>query len=132
MNGQNDFAALIGRILLALLFVPAGFSTITGFSGTVGYITSQGVPLPEVAAAIRILIELGGGLLILIGWKTRWAALAFIVYLIEITPIFHGFWSVPEAEKMAQEINFWKNMGIPRRILPAAGLRAGTIRVDRQ
>ncbi|MET0440623.1 MAG: DoxX family protein [Casimicrobiaceae bacterium] len=132
MSGQNDFAALIGRILLALLFVPAGFSTITGFSGTVGYITSQGVPLPEAAVAIRILIELGGGLLVLIGWKTRWAALAFIVYLIVITPIFHGFWSVPEAQKMAQEISFWKNMGILGAFFLLLAFGPGRFSVDRQ
>ena len=112
MSGHNDFAALIGRVLLAILFVPSGVATITGFSGTLGYIKSQGVPLPEAAAIIRILIELGGGLMVLIGWKTRWAALAFIVYLVVITPIFHNFWSAPEAEKMMQEINFMKNVGI--------------------
>ena len=112
MSGQNDFAALIGRILLAILFVPSGFSGITGFSDTVGYIASQGVPLPGAAAAIKVLVEFGAGLLVLIGWKTRWAALAFIVFLAVITPIFHNFWSAPEAEKMMQEINFMKNVGI--------------------
>ena len=112
MNGQNDFAALIGRILLAILFVPSGFSVITEFAGTAGFIASQGVPLPSVAAAIRILVEFGAGLLVLVGWKTRWAALAFIVFLVVITPIFHNFWSAPEAEKMMQEINFMKNVGI--------------------
>jgi len=72
MNGQNDFAALIARILLALVFVPSGFETITGFGGTVGLIAAEGVPLPQAAAAIKILIELGCGLLILVGWQTRW------------------------------------------------------------
>ncbi|HET9046000.1 MAG TPA: DoxX family protein [Casimicrobiaceae bacterium] len=112
MSGQNDFAALFGRILLAILFVPSGFEGITGFSDSLGYIKSQGVPLPGVAAIIRILIELGAGLMVMIGWKTRWAALAFIVYLVVITPIFHNFWSAPEAEKMMQQINFMKNVGI--------------------
>ena len=132
MNTQNDVAALIGRILLALLFVPSGFSAITGFSGTVGYITSQGVPLPEVAAVIRILIEFGCGLLILIGWKTRWAALAFIVFLIVITPIFHAFWSVPEAQKMMQEISFWKNAGILGAFFLLLAFGPGRFSVDRQ
>ncbi len=112
MSGQNDLAALVGRILLAILFVPSGFEAIGGFEGTVGYIAKAGVPLPEVAAAIRILIELGGGLLVLFGWKTRWAALAFIVYIAVITPIFHPFWAVPEAQHMMQQINFMKNLGL--------------------
>ena len=112
MTGQNDLAALIGRILLAVLFVPSGISGITGFSGAVGYVASQGVPLPEVAAAVRVLIELGGGLLVLLGWKTRWAALAFIVFLIVITPIFHNFWSAPADAQMMQQIMFTKNAAI--------------------
>ena len=69
---QNPLS-LIGRVLLALLFVPAGFSKIGGFTGTVGYIASKGVPLPELAAATAIGIELGLGLLLLIGWQTHWA-----------------------------------------------------------
>ena len=114
------------------MFVPSGFSTITGFAGTAGYIASQGVPMPEVAAAIRILIEFGGGLLILIGWKTRWAALAFIVFLIVITPIFHNFWSVPEAEKMVQQISFMKNMGILGAFFLLLAFGPGRFSVDRQ
>ena len=52
---QNPLS-LIGRVLIALLFIPAGFSKIGGFAGTVGYIASKGVPLPEVAAAIAIAV----------------------------------------------------------------------------
>jgi putative oxidoreductase len=132
MNGQNDFAALIARILLALVFVPSGFSTITGFGGMVGYITGQGVPLPEVATAVKILIELGCGLLVLVGWKTRWAALAFIVFLIVITPIFHNFWTAPEAEKMMQEISFMKNLGILGAFFLLFAFGPGRFSVDRQ
>ena len=112
MNGQKDAAALVGRILLAALFVTSGFSKLTGFAGTAGYIASQGVPLPQVAAAIAVLIELGGGLAILAGWMTRWVALATVVFLIVITPIFHGYWSGTEEERMTNEIMFWKNVSM--------------------
>ena len=60
-------AALLGRALIALLFIPAGFGKIGGFAGLVGYIASKGVPLPEVCAAIAIAVELGLGLLLLFG-----------------------------------------------------------------
>ena len=66
---------LVGRILLALIFIPAGFGKIGGFAGTAGYIASKGLPLPEVGAAIAIAVELVAGIALLIGWKTRWAAL---------------------------------------------------------
>ena len=111
-TGTRDLASLIGRILLAAIFVQSGWSKITGFAGTAGYIASQGLPFAEVLTALTILIELGGGLLIVIGWKTRWAALAMIVFLIVITPIFHGYWSAPADQVMSQYINFWKNVSI--------------------
>lgn len=112
MNGQKDWAALLGRILLAAIFVISGFGKITGFEGTAGYIASKGLPLPQVLTVIAILIELGGGLAIVLGWKTRWAALAVIVFMIVITPIFHGFWAAPSDEMMDQQIHFMKNVSI--------------------
>ena len=106
---QNPLS-LIGRILLALLFVPSGFSKIGGFAGTVGYIASKGVPLPELAAAAAIGIELGLGFLLLIGWQTRWAALGIAFFTVVISFIFHNFWAVPAEQVMAQQQNFFKNM----------------------
>jgi putative oxidoreductase len=112
MNAQKDWAALLGRILLALMFVISGYGKLTGFDGTAGYIGSKGLPMPQVLAAIAVLIELGAGLAIIVGWKTRWAALAFIVFLIVISPIFHNFWAAPAEQMMAQQINFMKNLTI--------------------
>jgi putative oxidoreductase len=109
---QRDWAALLGRILLAGMFVLSGYGKIVGFAGTVGNIANKGLPMAEVLAAIAILIEVGAGLAILFGWKTRWAALAFMVFLIVITPIFHNFWTVPPEQVMAQQINFMKNVSI--------------------
>ena len=112
MNGQKDVVALIGRIALALIFITSGFSKLTEFGGTVGEIADHGVPLPYVAAVIAIVIELGGGLAVLVGWMTRSAALAIVVFLIVITPIFHGYWSGAEAERMVNQIMFWKNVSM--------------------
>ncbi len=109
---QKDWAALIGRVLLALMFILSGWGKLTDFSETVGYIASKELPLPQVLAIIAILIELGAGLAIAFGWKTRWAALAMVVFLIVITPIFHGFWNVPADQAMMQQINFMKNLSI--------------------
>ena len=81
MNVQKDWAVLLGRILLAVIFVISGYGKLTGFDGTVGYIGSKGLPMPQVLAGIAILIELGGGLALILGWKTRWVALAFIAAL---------------------------------------------------
>jgi putative oxidoreductase len=131
MNKQNDVAALIGRILLAYVFIPSGFSTLTDFAGTVGYVKGVSVPMPEVAAAVKIAIELGAGFMVLFGFKTRWAALAMIVYLIVITPLFHAYWSAPEAMRMAQELNFTKNVGILGGFLLLLAFGPGRLSVDR-
>jgi putative oxidoreductase len=69
--------------------------------------------------------------LILFGWKTRWAALGLVVFLIVITPIFHNFWSAPEAEKMMQQINFVKNLGLIGAFLFLFAFGPGRFSVDR-
>jgi putative oxidoreductase len=108
---QNPLS-LIGRVLLALLFIPAGFSKIGGFAGTVGYIASKGVPLPELAAAVAIGVELGLGLLLLVGLQARWAALGMAFFTLVITFIFHNFWAVDPAMMVEQQQSFFKNIAV--------------------
>ena len=126
---QNPLS-LIGRVLLALLFIPAGFSKIGGFAGTVGYIASKGVPLPELAAAAAVGVELGLGLLLLIGWQTRWAALGIAFFTVVITFIFHNFWAVPAEQVMAQQQSFFKNIAVVGGLLTVAAWGAGAWSVD--
>ena len=126
---QNPLS-LIGRVLLALLFVPAGFSKIAGFAGTVGYIASKGVPLPELAAAAAIGVELGLGLLLLVGWQTRWAALGIAFFTLVITFIFHNFWAVPAAQMMQQQQAFFKNIAVVGGLLTVAAWGAGAWSFD--
>jgi putative oxidoreductase len=128
---NKDLAVLVGRILLAVMFVLSGYGKLTGFDGAVGYISSKGLPMPQVLAAIAILIEVGGGLAIIIGWKTRWAALAFIVFLIVITPIFHNYWAVAADQMMGQQINFMKNVAVLGGMLLLLGFGAGRYSVDK-
>jgi len=126
---QNLFA-LIGRALIALLFIPAGFSKIAGFAGVAGYIASKGVPLPEVCAAIAIAAELGLGLLLLVGWQARWAALGLAIFTAVITPIFHNFWAVDAAQKMMQQQAFFKNFAVVGGLLVIAAFGAGAFSLD--
>ncbi len=114
---QQDLLALAGRILIALLFVPAGFGKIAGFAGTAGYIASVGLPLPQVGASIAILVELGLGLFLLVGWRSRLSALVIAVFTVVAGVFFHNFWAAPADQVMMQQINFFKNLGI------AGGLR---------
>jgi putative oxidoreductase len=127
----RDTAALVGRILLAVMFILSGFGKIGGFEGTVGYIASKGLPLPQVVAALTVALELGGGILLAIGWKARWVALAFAVFCLLAGLIFHNFWAVDAAQKMAQQINFLKNLSIAGGMLMVFAHGPGAYSVDR-
>ena len=126
---QNPLA-LTGRALLALLFIPAGLSKLTGFAGTVGYIASRGVPAPELAAAAGVGVELGLGVLLLVGFQTRWAALGIALFTLVISAIFHNFWGVSADQVMAQSQQFFKNMAIVGGLLTVAAWGAGAWSVD--
>ena len=76
---QNALS-LAGRLLLAWLFIPAGFGKLTGFEGAVGYISSVGMPMPQAAAALALVVELVGGAALLVGYKTRLAAIVLAVF----------------------------------------------------
>ena len=125
----KTYGPLAGRILLALIFVISGYNKLVGFDGTVGYIASKGLPLPQLAAAAAIAIELIGGILLVIGWQTRWAATAIFLFLIPTTLIFHPFWAVA-AGKQIEMIQFMKNLCIMGGMLYVMAFGAGPLSVD--
>ena len=109
----RDLLAFLSRALIALLFLPEGIGKITNFAGTVQYITANHVPLPEVAAVIGIVVEVGLVSLLLVGYQTRWVALAIIVFIIVITFAFHPYWSIAAAaQAYDQKLNFYRNFAI--------------------
>jgi putative oxidoreductase len=130
LSPAQNAMALVGRILIAILFVPAGWGKIAGFAGTAGYIASKGLPMPEVAAAAAIAIELGLGLMLLVGWQARWAALGIAFFVAVITPIFHGYWAVPDAQVMMQKQAFFKNYAIVGGLLVLAAFGPGAWSLD--
>ncbi len=75
LEKQSDLAALIGRLFYSSLFILYGYFKLVGFSGTVSYMAGQGLPLATLFAALAVIIELGGGLLMLVGFQTRCVAL---------------------------------------------------------
>jgi putative oxidoreductase len=129
-NSQN-IAALVGRILLVLIFLTSGFGKVTGFDGTVGYISSKHLPMPEVAAIIAIACELGAGILVAIGFKARWAALVLAIFTLAAGFLFHDYWAADAAAKMGQQINFWKNISIAGGFLMVFAFGPGRYSVDK-
>jgi putative oxidoreductase len=72
----------------------------------------KGIPLASVALVISLFIEIGGGLMVLTGFKAKYAALVMAVWLIPVTLVFHHFWGIPAAQQQDQMVNFLKNLAI--------------------
>jgi putative oxidoreductase len=129
MNTQG-IPVVIARILLALMFVLAGFGKLTGLEGTAGYIASKGLPLPMVLAVAAGVVELVAGLLLIIGWQARWAALALAAFTLVASVIFHNYWAMPAAQQMTQQLMFMKNMAVVGGLLLVFAFGAGVLSLD--
>lgn len=127
---MTSTVALVGRVLIAWLFIPAGFGKIAGFSGAVGYAAAMGMPVPEVAVALGLLIELVAGVFILIGFMTRPAALLLAFFTLVASFFFHAYWSLPADQAMMQQLLFNKNVAVVGGLLVLAAFGAGSLSVD--
>jgi len=125
------YGPLVGRVLLALIFIIAGYGKITGFDGTVGYMQAYNVPMTQVLAVLAIIVELGGGLMIAVGWKARWAAAAIFIFVLIASFIFHAFWAVPADQAQLQNIMFMKNLAIMGGMLYIVVYGSGPLSVDK-
>lgn len=131
MSKIDGFAMLAGRILLAAIFIISGFGKIAGFEGTVGYMEAYGMPMAQVFLVGAIVFELGGGLMVALGWKARLGALALIVFTIPATLVFHQFWAIEDAgEAMTQQIMFLKNLSMIGGLLILYVHGAGAMSLD--
>jgi putative oxidoreductase len=123
MDQAAPYLKLIGRILLSIIFIQSGWSKIFGYAGTMEHMDAAGVPgalLPLV-----ILVELGGGLLVLIGLWTRYAAIALAGFCVLAAWFFHY-----HPGDMGQMISFMKNITIAGGFLVLAGSGPGLLALD--
>jgi putative oxidoreductase len=128
----SNTAALVGRVLLATIFIVSGFGKISGYDGTAGYMAAKGLPMVNVLLPLTIAVELGGGLLLAVGLKARWAALVIFLFLIPVTFVFHAFWGVDPKEAAQQQINFLKNVAIMGGMLMVFAHGPGAYSVDKR
>lgn len=118
-------AVLAGRVLLSILFILAGFGKLTSLGGTAEFFGAVGLPMPQVTAVIVGLIELLGGLAILVGFKTRIAATVLAIFVLAATAVGHLDFSQAGNALMLQ-----KNLGLTGGLLLLAVLGAGPLSVD--
>lgn len=100
------------------------------FPGTVGYISSVGLPMPEVGAALAVLIEIGAGVALIAGFRTRIAAVVLAAFTVDASVFFHAYWSLPAEQQMIQQLLFSKNIAIVGGLLTVAAWGAGAWSVD--
>jgi putative oxidoreductase len=112
MQDLNRFIYPAGRAALGTLFLIAGINKIAGFDAVSGWMAASGVPAAGLMLVLTIVIEVAGGLMLILGLQARIAALAIALFLIPVTLLFHAFWSADAAGFQNQLTQFLKNVAI--------------------
>lgn len=122
----TQYGPLAGRVLLALIFVMAGWNKIGGFESTAGYMASKGLPMVKLLLVLVIMVELGGGLMVLLGVFARWGAAALFLFCIPATLVFHNFWAISDGQQAyVQMLMFMKNLAIMGGLLYVVAFGSG-------
>jgi putative oxidoreductase len=124
-NSSNDVLALTGRVLIATIFILSGASKLADPAGTIGYIASAGLPLPQLAFAGAAAVELFGGLALVLGYGTRIVALALAIFSILAALTFHSALS-----DQNQFIHFFKNIAMAGGLLQVVAFGGGRFSLD--
>jgi putative oxidoreductase len=125
LERYGDVAALVGRLLFSSMFLAFGYGKLTAFSGTSGYMGSLGLPAPGLFTLLAIIIEIGGGLLMLVGYQTRLVALGLAVFVLVAAFIGHA-----QFGDANQFMHFMKNMAIAGGSLAFVAFGAGAYSLD--
>ena len=108
----KHFGPLIARILIAQLFVIAGLGKMAAFPKTAAFLANAGLPMPDLLLVLTVALELGGGVLLILGWKARWVAAGLCGFTLLATLLFHQFWSVEPQLLKIEMNNFMKNLAV--------------------
>ena len=126
-TATQDGVALTGRLLLATLFILAGFNKIGAAEGMTGYIGSVGLPFPELIYYATVALEIVGGLMLAVGFKTRWAAAALGIFSIAAALLFHNNFA-----DQAEMTNFLKNFALAGGMFYVTAFGPGRLSLDRE
>jgi putative oxidoreductase len=128
----EDACLLLGRFLLGIYFILPGISKITGYEGTVEYMTRQQVPLIDLLLPLTIVLQIGLGLALIVGYRGQVAAFLLAGLTLVINFYMHNFWALEDGVQQRHETqNFFKNLGIMAGLLVMAGLGTGRYSLQR-
>ena len=125
MSKDHPYVGAVGRLLIAALFLISGLGKIAAPAATQGYIASAGLPFPLLAYVVAIVIEIGGGILLILGYQSRIVASVMAVFTVAAALSFH----VDFADQN-QIAHFLKNISITGGLLQVVALGAGTFSID--
>lgn len=112
MKLQHPSVSFLGRILITYIFATSGLAKILDWSGNVQYMSTRHLPFIPVLLAIALVVEVGGSICLLTGWRAREAAFIMFLYLLAVTVLFHNYWAFSGNLAGAQETHFRKNLAI--------------------
>ena len=121
------WVALLGRVMMCAIFLWTGVGKALAPAATMATFSRLGLPLPPAAYAVAVLVELGGGIILLLGWKSRWAALVLAVWCISTALVAHL-----HPDDRNQMIHFMKNVCMAGGFLQIAAFGAGRLSLDRR
>lgn len=132
MRILDDLALLVGRLCMAALFLPAGTGKMGNVAGFAASLAAKGVPQPTLMSYLTIAVEVGGGLLLILGFLPRIVAVVLIGFVIIATATSHVFWVLADpAAASAQQIHFFKNVAIVGGLLFYFASGPGRFALDR-
>src|SRR5690242_2829791 len=130
-GGVNDVFLAFGRVLIAIMFVMSGLEKFMDLAATAGQIGGKGMPFPYALSVATACVEFFGGVMIIIGWQTRIAALALVLFTALAAYFFHDFWHYPPgAEHTNNMIHFMKNVSMIGGLLTLMAAGAGRYSLD--
>jgi putative oxidoreductase len=126
----HDVLALVGRLAMGWIFLSSGFAKLTDVAVFSANLAKRGVPAPSFMGWLGAIVEFGGSLLIIFGFKIRYGAILMILFVLVATLISHRYWEFTGADLIAQRTNFWKNVTIIGGLLFMFLAGAGRYSVD--
>jgi len=120
----------LGRVLLALIFVLAGIGKLGTIAATSAHMASRGIPYSNDLVWGVVALELGGGILLIVGFLTRLVAAALFFYLIALAVLFHAYWTMTGAQAHAQYNDFFQHLAIMGGMLYVVAFGAGPYSID--
>jgi putative oxidoreductase len=130
MTNAVSVLSALGRLLIAVIFVRAGINKLGSIAATTGTMTGHGIPYPDILVWGAVVVEIGGGLLLVLGLFTRWAALVLFFYTLALALIFHAYWTATGAAVRTESASFYGHLAMMGGMLYVTAFGAGWYSLD--